>query len=142
MTNYYWLNDDSRLFLERGYLKKGETPERRIRDIAETAEVYLGIDGFADKFEGYMKQGFYSLASPVWSNFGRDRGLPISCNGVYVLLLTLVIFASVAHQLILVVSLLGQSILWNYLIRLLLLFLRVMFVVALSQLTSLLNILT
>ena len=40
--------------------------------------------GFADKFEGYMKQGFYSLASPVWSNFGRSRGLPISCNGVYI----------------------------------------------------------
>ena len=31
-----------------------------------------------------MKQGFYSLASPVWSNFGSERGLPISCNGVYV----------------------------------------------------------
>ena len=31
-----------------------------------------------------MKQGFYSLASPVWSNFGRSRGLPISCNGVYI----------------------------------------------------------
>lgn len=84
MTDYYWLNDDSRLFLERGYLKDGETPEQRIRDIADTAEKYLGIDGFADKFVGYMKQGFYSLASPVWSNFGRERGLPISCNGVYV----------------------------------------------------------
>lgn len=84
MTEYYWLNEDSRTFLERGYLKDGETPEGRIRDIADTAEKYLGIDGFADKFVGYMKQGFYSLASPVWSNFGRTRGLPISCNGVYV----------------------------------------------------------
>ncbi|MDB4317724.1 ribonucleoside-diphosphate reductase subunit alpha [bacterium] len=84
MTEYYWLNEDSRLFLERGYLKDGETPEKRIRDIAETAEEYLSMDGFADKFVGYMKQGFYSLSSPVWSNFGRDRGLPISCNGVYV----------------------------------------------------------
>jgi ribonucleoside-diphosphate reductase alpha chain len=84
MTDYYWLNEDSRLFLERGYLKGAETPEQRIRDIADTAEQYLSMDGFADKFVSYMKQGFYSLASPVWSNFGRERGLPISCNGVYV----------------------------------------------------------
>ncbi len=83
MTDYYWLNEDSRIFLERGYLK-GESPEQRVKDIADTAEGYLGISGFSDKFVGYMKQGFYSLASPVWSNFGRKRGLPISCNGVYV----------------------------------------------------------
>jgi ribonucleoside-diphosphate reductase alpha chain len=83
MTKNYWLNEDSRIFLERGYLK-GETPEQRIEDIAKTAQGYLGIDGFAEKFVSYMEQGFYSLASPVWSNFGRKRGLPISCNGVYV----------------------------------------------------------
>jgi ribonucleoside-diphosphate reductase alpha chain len=83
MTEYYWLNEDSRIFLERGYLK-GETPEERIKDIANTAQGYLGIEGFSDKFVSYMEQGFYSLASPVWSNFGRKRGLPISCNGVYV----------------------------------------------------------
>ena len=28
-----------------------------------------------------MSQGFFSLASPVWSNFGKKRGLPISCFG-------------------------------------------------------------
>ena len=28
-----------------------------------------------------MSEGFYSLASPVWSNFGKERGLPISCFG-------------------------------------------------------------
>ena len=84
MKDYYWLNEDSIKFLERGYLKEGESPEKRIRDIAEAAEKYLKQGGFADKFEGYMKQGFYSLASPVWSNFGRSRDLPISCNGVYI----------------------------------------------------------
>jgi ribonucleoside-diphosphate reductase alpha chain len=30
-----------------------------------------------------MSRGFYSLASPIWSNFGLDRGLPISCFGSY-----------------------------------------------------------
>jgi len=80
----YWLNKDSRKFLERGYLLEGETPEQRIRDIAETAEKYLNSKGFADKFENYMHRGFYSLSSPIWANFGRNRGLPISCFGSYV----------------------------------------------------------
>lgn len=81
---YYWLNKDSRKFLERGYLTEGESPEQRILDIANTAEKYLGIKGFAQKFEGYMANGFYSLSSPIWSNFGRKRGLPISCFGSYI----------------------------------------------------------
>lgn len=81
---YYWLNKDSRKFLERGYLLEGETAEQRIRQIAEAAESYLNIEGFADKFEDYVARGFYSLSSPIWSNFGRARGLPISCFGSYV----------------------------------------------------------
>jgi ribonucleoside-diphosphate reductase alpha chain len=79
---YYWLNDESRLFLSRGYIT--ESPEKRIRDIAESAEKYLGIEGFADKFENYMALGYYSLSTPVWINFGKDKGLPISCYGSYV----------------------------------------------------------
>ena len=80
----YWLNKDSRKFLERGYLLEGESPEQRIRGIAEHAEKILKIKGYADKFEDYMRRGFFSLSSPVWSNFGRERGLPISCFGSYV----------------------------------------------------------
>lgn len=56
-------------------------PEQRIREIADTAESILGIKGFSDKFYGYMGKGYYSLSSPVWSNFGTDKGLPISCFG-------------------------------------------------------------
>jgi ribonucleoside-diphosphate reductase alpha chain len=76
---YYWLNDESRLFLSRGYIT--ETPEQRIKDIANTAEKHLKIDGFAQKFEDYMARGFYSLSTPVWINFGKNKGLPISCYG-------------------------------------------------------------
>lgn len=81
---WYWLNEDSRKFLERGYLTEGETAEGRIIEIAKSAEKYLGFDGFADKFIDYMSRGFYSLSSPIWSNFGRSRGLPISCFGSYI----------------------------------------------------------
>jgi ribonucleoside-diphosphate reductase alpha chain len=82
--NIYWLNKDSRKFLERGYLLPNETPENRILAIAEAAERYLEIDGFKDKFFDYMAKGFYSLSSPIWSNFGRERGMPISCFGSYI----------------------------------------------------------
>jgi len=81
---YYWLNNHSRLFLERGYLKEGLTPEQRIKDIAKNAETILNQPGFADKFEDYMARGFYSLATPVWNNFGNERGLPVSCFNSHV----------------------------------------------------------
>ncbi|MBD0824757.1 MULTISPECIES: ribonucleoside-diphosphate reductase subunit alpha [Aestuariibaculum] len=78
---FKWLTENSRKFLESGYLTDGVTPEGRIREIAERAEQILKIDGYADKFYKYMSEGFFSLASPVWSNFGKKRGLPISCFG-------------------------------------------------------------
>ncbi len=81
---YYWLNSHSRLFLERGYLQEGVSPEDRINQIAKNAEKILKIKGFANKFEKYMSLGFYSLATPVWTNFGNKRGLPVSCFGSYV----------------------------------------------------------
>ena len=76
-----WLTDHSRNFLASGYLTDNVTPETRIREIANRAQEILGVDGYADKFYHYMSQGFFSLASPVWSNFGKKRGLPISCFG-------------------------------------------------------------
>jgi ribonucleoside-diphosphate reductase alpha chain len=84
MREYKWLNKDSRKFLSRGYLLENETPEERIKNIADTAEQYLNKAGFSEKFQEYMSQGFYSLSSPIWSNFGRKRGLPISCFGSFI----------------------------------------------------------
>ena len=82
-TDFAWLNDDAKTFLRRGYLLDDTGPKERVREIAEHAESVLEIDGFADRFYEYMSRGYYSLASPVWSNFGLDRGLPISCFGSY-----------------------------------------------------------
>lgn len=80
----YWLNENSRKFLSKGYLVGDITAEDRIRQIAEIAEKYLNKPGFADKFYNYMSRGFYSLATPIWANYGHTRGLPISCFGSYV----------------------------------------------------------
>ena len=79
-----WLTEHSRKFLQSGYLTDDTTPEQRIREIADRAEEILKIRGFSDKFYKYMAEGYYSLASPVWSNFGKKRGLPISCFGSHI----------------------------------------------------------
>src|SRR5690625_4597521 len=85
MTNdFKWLNENSRNFLNSGYLTEGVTPEQRIKNIADRAEEILGIDGFAEKFYNYMSKGYYSLSSPVWANFGTNKGLPISCFGSHI----------------------------------------------------------
>lgn len=80
--DFFWLNKDSRTFLSRGYIDEG-TAEERVREIADAAGERLGDPTYADRFYKYMAKGFYSLSSPVWSNFGTKKGLPISCNGVY-----------------------------------------------------------
>ena len=81
---FEWLNENSRKFLAAGYLGEGLSAEERIRNIAQRAEDILQMPGFADKFYYYMSEGYYSLASPVWSNFGKERGLPISCFGSHI----------------------------------------------------------
>ncbi len=81
---WYWVNENTRAFMSRGYLVDGQTTEERVRYIAEYAEKVLGKPGFAKKFEEYMSLGWVSLATPVWANFGLKRGLPISCFGSFV----------------------------------------------------------
>ncbi|KOS60379.1 ribonucleotide-diphosphate reductase subunit alpha [Lysinibacillus sp. FJAT-14222] len=81
LMSFKWLNENSRKFLEGGYLPEGVTPEQRLKDISKHAEKILGIKGFSDKFYDYLSKGYYSLSSPVWSNFGTSKGLSISCFG-------------------------------------------------------------
>ena len=82
--DFFWINESTRTFLERGYLTGDQTPEERIREIADNAARILDKPEFSDKFYHYMARGYISLSSPVWSNFGKTRGLPISCFGSYV----------------------------------------------------------
>lgn len=85
MEDYYWLNDNSKTFLSRGYIKAGTDPVERIETIATAAAEYLPfISNFKERFLFHMKKGHFSLSSPIWANFGAGRGLSISCNGSYI----------------------------------------------------------
>lgn len=80
---WYWLNESSRQFMSRGYTLEGQSPEERVRQIAEAAEKFLNRPGYADKLVDYASKGWISFSTPVWANFGLGRGLPISCFGSY-----------------------------------------------------------
>jgi ribonucleoside-diphosphate reductase alpha chain len=84
MSDYRWLTESSKLFLERDYLVEGQTVDDRVDVICNNAERILNKPGFAKAFKENIQKGWYSLASPIWTNFGNDRGLPISCFGSYI----------------------------------------------------------
>ena len=65
-----------------GYLMVGETPKDAYMRVANTVAKRLYKPELADKFFQYIWKGWLNLASPVLSNTGTDRGLPISCFGI------------------------------------------------------------
>ena len=65
-----------------GYLINGESPRDAYMRVAKTVAKRLYKPELADKFFDYIWKGWLCLASPVLSNTGSDRGLPISCFGI------------------------------------------------------------
>jgi len=65
-----------------GYLLQGESPKEAYRRVSNAVARRLYKPELADKFFDYIWKGWLCLASPVLSNTGTDRGLPISCFGI------------------------------------------------------------
>jgi ribonucleoside-diphosphate reductase alpha chain len=65
-----------------GYLLEGETPKDAYWRVATTVAKRLNKPEMASKFFDYIWKGWLNLASPVLSNTGTERGLPISCFGI------------------------------------------------------------
>lgn len=68
--------------ISKGYLLPGETPKKAYRRVAHAAATRLKRPDLENKFFKIIWNGWLGLASPVLSNMGTDRGLPISCFGV------------------------------------------------------------
>jgi ribonucleoside-diphosphate reductase alpha chain len=68
--------------IQGGYLYNGETPREAYMRVATTVAKRLKRPDMADTFFDYIWKGWLCLASPVLSNTGTDRGLPISCFGI------------------------------------------------------------
>ena len=65
-----------------GYLLQGETPKEAYERVCKTVARRLDRPELAETFFEYVWNGWLCLASPVLSNTGTDRGLPISCFGI------------------------------------------------------------
>ena len=65
-----------------GYLLNGETPRDAYNRVSSTVARRLDRPELAEVFFDYIWKGWLCLASPVLSNTGTDRGLPISCFGI------------------------------------------------------------
>jgi|TARA_R110000744_G_scaffold338464_1_gene443719 ribonucleoside-diphosphate reductase alpha chain len=65
-----------------GYLLQGESPREAYIRVSKTVARRLYKPELADTFFEYIWNGWLCLASPVLSNTGTDRGLPISCFGI------------------------------------------------------------
>ena len=68
--------------ISKGYLMPGETPRKAYKRVANAVADRLNRPDLANKFFKYIWNGWIGLASPVLSNTGTDRGLPISCFGI------------------------------------------------------------
>jgi ribonucleoside-diphosphate reductase alpha chain len=68
--------------ISRGYCLPGETPKDAYWRVATTVANRLKKPEMAEKFMNYIWKGWLNLASPVLSNTGSERGLPISCFGI------------------------------------------------------------
>ena len=68
--------------ISAGYLLNGEKPKDAYWRVSTTVARRLGKPELASKFFDYIWKGWLNLASPVLSNTGLERGLPISCFGI------------------------------------------------------------
>ena len=65
-----------------GYLLPGESPRDAYMRVSTAVARRLYKPEMAEMFFDYIWKGWLNLASPVLSNTGTDRGLPISCFGI------------------------------------------------------------
>tara|TARA_B110000114_G_scaffold87896_1_gene92818 strand:+ start:500 stop:2284 length:1785 start_codon:yes stop_codon:yes gene_type:complete len=68
--------------ISKGYLLPGEKPKDAYWRVASRVAMRLEKPQMATKFFDYIWKGWLNLATPVLSNTGTDRGLPISCFGI------------------------------------------------------------
>lgn len=77
---YWWINEESQSMLDRGYLIEGQSVEDKLKMICKyAASFYKDEEDLKDRFLELFERGWCSLSSPIWANFGEERGLPISC---------------------------------------------------------------
>jgi ribonucleoside-diphosphate reductase alpha chain len=81
-----WMNEEGFKVISSGYMLPDETPKDMYWRVANAAARFYGkkANKWSYKFFDAMWNNWLCPASPVLSNMGTDRGLPISCNSIHV----------------------------------------------------------
>jgi ribonucleoside-diphosphate reductase alpha chain len=82
-THPSWMNEEALHTLSSGYLLTGETPLDMMKRLASTAARINNDPVLESELLHCLWQGWIGAASPVASNFGTNRGQPISCFSVH-----------------------------------------------------------
>ena len=77
-----WMDEVGVATISKGYLLPDETPKKAYKRVAKAIAERTNRLDLESKFFKYIWNGWIGLASPVLSNTGTDRGLPISCFGI------------------------------------------------------------
>ena len=78
-----WMTEEALHTLSAGYLLPGETPRAMMTRLAYTAAKINQDPTLEEDLFHCLWEGWLGPASPVCSNFGTNRGLPISCFSVH-----------------------------------------------------------
>jgi len=82
-THPKWMSEEALHTLSKGYLLPGETPREMMTRLACTAAKINQDPTLEEDLFHCLWEGWLGPASPVCSNFGTNRGLPISCYSVH-----------------------------------------------------------
>ena len=80
-----WMDEIGYKILQSGYLLENETPKQMYSRVASAAgNYYEDADKWSKKFFEVMWKNWLCPSSPILSNFGTNRGLPISCDSIHI----------------------------------------------------------
>lgn len=79
-----WMNSESFETISKGYMLLGESPKDMYIRVSRAAASYYESplrEVLEKRFYNYLWNNWLGAATPVLSNMGSDRALPISCYG-------------------------------------------------------------
>ena len=77
-----WFDDIGLSIVSNGYLLPDENVYKAFKRVSRAAARRLKRKDLQPFFQEAMEKNWLCLASPVLSNMGTDRGMPISCFGI------------------------------------------------------------
>lgn len=82
--DWYWLNDFSKAFLDKGYVPEGQDHKQHFLGFAKFIADILEKPEIEERIVHHLKKGHFLLPTPAITNYITDNQSLISCYGSYV----------------------------------------------------------